>query len=158
MSVTVCGSGWPWGHDVMLARVQSWRMAEGRDSSTSVELTPRRREDAGNQDGRGVFQLARLGCMKRSKGARGSKRATPVQSTARELGKTGKEMLNWRGESNAKELEENAILGTITAAPTLRHCSKACQYTVLSSRSIRFQHTGARWVTSPQWALPWPLL
>lgn len=28
----------------MLARIQSWRMAEGRGSSTSVELTPRRRE------------------------------------------------------------------------------------------------------------------
>ena len=48
-----------------------------------------------------------------------------------ELGKTGEEMLNWRGDSNAKEFEENAMPGTTAADATLRHCSKACQYTVL---------------------------
>lgn len=49
LSVTVCGSGWSWGHDVRLVRIQSRRMREDKDSSTSAELIPQGRE-AGLQE------------------------------------------------------------------------------------------------------------
>lgn len=64
-------------------------------------------------------------------------------------------MLNWQGESHAKECEEDTMLGTTTAVPMLQH---SVPIHSPSSRPIHFEHTGVHWVTSSQWTLPWPLL
>lgn len=77
-----------------------------------------------------------------------SSNPTPVQSTPQELGKTGKEMLNWRGVSNAKEFEENAALGLLLLI--LRSNTPVKRADIhFYSRSIHSWHTGAHWVTSP---------
>lgn len=84
LSVAVCGSDWPWGHAVTLVGTQSWRMAEGEDSSTAVGLTPRRREVGLREPW--CFPAGGAGVRERG--------GSTVHSTPREMGKTGKETLN----------------------------------------------------------------